>query len=220
MNQNEHGQILAYAANAHLLPLGCRRKGQSRFWFCDQSFWLIGVEFQPSSWSRGSYLNAWVQWLWRAKTHFTYDSTLDDHGHRLANFAPYKTDEQFSNQMHLLAEQAAEAVLALRAKFSTLDAIATALRFAAKHRSGWPVFHAAVAAGLAGDMAGAHRLLSAIASEPIHYEWQAELRQKADRLLSVAGDSAAYRRIILERVARSRALKRLRPDTGCFEEAL
>jgi hypothetical protein len=60
---------------------------------------------------------------------------LDDHGHRLANFAPYKTDEQFSNQMHLLAEQAAEAVLALRAKFSTLDAIATALRFAAKHRS-------------------------------------------------------------------------------------
>src|ERR1700722_20965104 len=97
---------------------------------------------------------------------------LDDHGHRLANFAPYKTDEQFSNQMPLLAEQAAEAVLALRAKFSTLDAIATALRFAAKHRSGWPVFHAAVAAGLAGDMAGPHRLLSAMASEPIHYEWQ------------------------------------------------
>jgi hypothetical protein len=103
--QNKHGQILAYAANAHRLPLGCRRHGRSRFWFCDQRFWLIGVEFQPSSWARGSYLNAGVQWLWHAKTRFTYDSTLDDQGYRLANFAPYKTDEQFSNQMHLLAEQ-------------------------------------------------------------------------------------------------------------------
>jgi hypothetical protein len=69
-------------------------------------------------------------------------------------------------------------------------------------------------------MAGAHRLLSAIASEPIHYEWQAELRQEVDRLVSVPGDSPAYRRAILERVAASRALKHLSADLGCFEEAL
>jgi hypothetical protein len=61
---NEHGRIIAAAAKAALLPLGCKRKGQSRLWYSDQRFWVITVEFQPSGWSKGCYLNVGVKWLW------------------------------------------------------------------------------------------------------------------------------------------------------------
>jgi hypothetical protein len=58
VKQSKYGEIIAYAASEQLLPLGCQREGQSRFWVSDQGFWVIGAEFQPSSWSQGSYLNA------------------------------------------------------------------------------------------------------------------------------------------------------------------
>ena len=62
--QNEHGRLIAAAAKAALAPLGCKRKGQSRFWYSDQRFWIISIEFQPSGWAQGSYLNVGENWLW------------------------------------------------------------------------------------------------------------------------------------------------------------
>jgi hypothetical protein len=50
---NEHGRLIAAAAKAALTPLGCRRKRQSRLWYCDQRFRIISIEFQPSTWSKG-----------------------------------------------------------------------------------------------------------------------------------------------------------------------
>ena len=125
-------------------------------------------------------------------------------GNRIASFDPY---EEFSHQMRSLAKQAAKAVLAFRARFSSLDSVAAYLRLTAKYNSGWQVFHAAVASGLSGDVAMAQRLFSSLASEAIHYDWQAALRVEADRLASVLEDSVAYRLAILERIAESRALK-------------
>lgn len=61
--QNEHGKLIAAAAKAALLPLGCVRKGQSRCWFSDERYWYIFIEFQPSSWSEGTYFNIFPIWL-------------------------------------------------------------------------------------------------------------------------------------------------------------
>lgn len=44
--RNEHGRLIAAAAKAALVPLGCKRKGQSRRWYSDQGFWVVFVEFQ------------------------------------------------------------------------------------------------------------------------------------------------------------------------------
>ncbi len=61
---NEHTRIIATAAKAVLQAHGFTRKGRSRVWFADRGFWLSVIEFQPSAWSRGSYLNVAVHWLW------------------------------------------------------------------------------------------------------------------------------------------------------------
>jgi hypothetical protein len=54
----EHSsQIIAAAARRALAPVGFWRKGRSRVWLSDHGFWLTVVEFQPSGFGKGSYLN-------------------------------------------------------------------------------------------------------------------------------------------------------------------
>jgi hypothetical protein len=65
--QNEHGRLIAAAAKAALLPLGCRRIGQSRVWYSDERFWAVSIEFQPSAWRKGSYLIVGVTLFWYLK---------------------------------------------------------------------------------------------------------------------------------------------------------
>ena len=37
--------------------MGFWRKGRSRMWLADRDFWLGVVEFQPSGFRKGTYLN-------------------------------------------------------------------------------------------------------------------------------------------------------------------
>src|SRR2546426_11816134 len=102
---NEHGRLIAAAAKTALLPLGCRRKGQSRLWYSDQRFWIISIEFQPSAWSKGSYLNVGAAWLWHARTGFGFDA-----GYRVADFISFESQEQFAPLIEQMAARASQEV--------------------------------------------------------------------------------------------------------------
>jgi hypothetical protein len=57
--------VIAEVAKQVLAPLGVKRKGRSRTWLDDHGWWLGIVEFQPSSWGAGSYLNVGPEFLWQ-----------------------------------------------------------------------------------------------------------------------------------------------------------
>jgi hypothetical protein len=65
--QHPHTKLLIAAARDVLRPIGLTQKGRLRTWLDDLGWWLGVVEFQSSSWSRGSYLNVGVNWLWNPK---------------------------------------------------------------------------------------------------------------------------------------------------------
>jgi hypothetical protein len=67
-----HSKLLTIAATEELGDLEMRRKGRSRKWPDDHGWWLGVVEFQPSSYSRGTYLNVGVHWLWTAGAHLRF----------------------------------------------------------------------------------------------------------------------------------------------------
>ena len=46
---DQHNQVIAEAAAAALAPLGMARKGRSRIWLDDQSWWLGIAEFKPAN---------------------------------------------------------------------------------------------------------------------------------------------------------------------------
>ena len=49
-----------------LAPEGLFRVGASRRWIDDNGYFVIQVEFQPSAYDRGSYLNVGISFLWEA----------------------------------------------------------------------------------------------------------------------------------------------------------
>ena len=153
---DEHGRLIATAAKAALQPLGFVRQGRSRFWFADQRFWIIFADFQPSGWSRGSYLNMGVKWLWQARP------TLDIN-YRPVDFVPFESKEQFSPLIGRMAEVAAQEALKLRGQFKSFADVS---QYLVAHASseGWPVYHAAIASGLIGDVETSNRLF-----EPVSY---------------------------------------------------
>jgi hypothetical protein len=123
MADNEHGRIIASQARIVLRPAGFRRKGQSRTWIADRGFWLSVVEFQPSSWSRGTYLNLAVHWLWGALP----DTLTFERFERVGSFVEFKSLAQFLPEVDQMAKKAVEIDQLHRSMFPSVQATATIL---------------------------------------------------------------------------------------------
>ena len=197
--QNEHGRLIAAAAKAALTPLGCKRKGQSRLWFSDERYWLITVEFQPSAWSKGSYLNVRPQWLWLRLG-------ANDHFPRPTDYIEFESAEQFTPLIEDMAAIAAQSVLTLRDRFQTLADIN---RYFAERitRNGWPVYRAAVTAGFLGEIETARELLKRLESFDTenHESWM-ELKSEGAALAVLLDDPAQYRSTIRTTIPQRREL--------------
>jgi hypothetical protein len=109
-----HDRIIAEAAKASLRPLGFQRKGRSRTWLADHGWWLTIVEFQPSAWSKGSYLNVAAHWLWSGVGVLSFDF-----GDRASEFVDYVSDDQFTPAAARLAEMAAQEAQRLAQTFTS-----------------------------------------------------------------------------------------------------
>src|SRR5205809_345161 len=96
--------MLADAARKTLVPLGFWRKERSRVWLADRDFWLAVVEFQPSGFSKGTYLHVAAHWLWHALPgvrSFDYLSVCQ------GRFSEFVRAQQFVPAAERLAEDAA-----------------------------------------------------------------------------------------------------------------
>jgi hypothetical protein len=210
---NEVGRLIAVAAKATLQPLSCNRLGKTRTWISDQRFWLIVIEFQPSGWEKGSYLNVGAMWLWHAHVGHSFNA-----GYRIANFVPFFNSEQFSLAAASLAAQAANEVQRLRNQFRSLQDI---YRYLVEHTSeeNPHIFHAAIAAGLAGEIDTARRLFQIYADIP-HRDgpkWATELRERNLALAAQLEEPDLFRASVLAIIQECRALNRLPADLECLD---
>lgn len=208
----EIGKLIAAAATATLSPLGCQRLGKSRTWISDQRFWLIVIEFQPSSWEKGSYLNVGAMWLWRARKGHAFNA-----GYRIADFVPFYNSEQFSSAAAGLAAQAAQEVQRLRVQFGSLHDI---YRYLLDHTSeeNWKIFHAAIAAGLVGDIDNARRLFRIFADMPIRgTQWEIELWARNAALAALLDKPDQFRASVLATIQECRLLNGHSTDLACLD---
>jgi hypothetical protein len=122
----------------------------------DHGWWLVNIEFQPSSWRTGCYLNMGEQHLWCERDHLVFERHERPAGGTA--FIEFTGDEAAVQEaMTGLAERAVAAVLARRHEHSEGY---EALRFVAATGND---FNAGVALGLLGDVrAAAARLDGAI----------------------------------------------------------
>ena len=209
--QSDHGRLITDAAEAALLPIGCRRKGQSRTWYTDEGYWGIWIEFQPSGWSKGSYLNIGVIWLWRPKPSVAFS-------YRPAEFISYESKTQFAPLVERMAGQAAQEVQALRVKLLSFESVLDFIKSRAT-RDGWPIYDAAIACALAGKVSAAQEFFNRIqAWQTDGYEWQLELKSEAEALSGLLNQPSKFRSTILATIERNRKLMRFSVDARCLDE--
>jgi hypothetical protein len=215
--QTEHAKIIHTAAKTFLAPLGCRRVGQSRLWVSDERSWVIVVEFQPSGFSRGSYLNVAPMWLWReaGKGEWSFDYGPV----RIARYVEFQSTEQFTAEADAFAQRAADEVRTLRESLGTPLAITRGLAEAVEGGSLWQWYHAAVAAGLTGDSGSSLKLFTQAILYRDHHaaNWVPNLQNRCADLAAKLSEPCQFRKAIDGIVQRTRANLNLPNDPTCLE---
>jgi hypothetical protein len=206
MKTNAHSKIITTAAREVLRPVGMLQKGRSRTWIADHGWRLYVVEFQPSGWSLGSYLNVACTWLWHVKDYISFDE-----GGRIEHFSKFQDEAQFEIVAHDLAERAATEVVRLRRLFPSVRAV-NVHYLAHEPRGFWPMFNAAIASALSGQGDRAAQLLTRLATtDDDQRDWVDSARYDANCLIGVATDPVQFRQLMSSRVRATRELQQLPP---------
>lgn len=185
---SNHNKIINAAARQELKPLGLKRKGSSRVWLGDFGWRVIQVEFQPSSWSKGSYLNFGIAWLLFEKSHLSFDV-----GYRIDTpFIEYKTDDQFEPAATEMVRRAASEVTKLREKFDSLASATEHFRDD-DLASPWSRYYAGVIFGLSGMVAESRDCFQEVANMDARYDWQKGLVYRAKDLMDLLGDEDQFK---------------------------
>ena len=206
-----HDKIIAAAAKRALQSLDLRRKGQSRLWLGDHGWWLAVVEFQPSAFQKGSYLNVAAHWLWSEGGYISFDlGRGTEWGSRVAEFETYVSDGQFQSAADRLAALAADEVQQLAQSLPSVAAAADVLmkRESASpppSRGSWAAYHAGVAAGLADRPRNAEAMLHSVTDERV--------KEAADRFIALLPDAARFKAAASCLIAAQRQALRL-PEMG------
>jgi hypothetical protein len=182
-----HNRLIMQVARDVLRPAGLTQQGRSRVWLDDHGWWVGVVEFQPSAWSRGTYLNVGAMWLWRdTDDHHVYF----DLGHRVddAGFVEYESDDQFTAAFAPMARRALDEVAHLRGRVPSVDAAAELLRGDAAAQGGWAMWDAAVALGLAGRRVEAAQMFRKVAADDDDLDWWLAVKQRARELSVLVTD--------------------------------
>jgi hypothetical protein len=205
----EHSKIITRAAKETLAPLGLVQKGSSRTWIDDRGWWIVVVEFQPSGFGKGSYLNVGAMWLWHEKDHFTFDFG-NDVGCRIASFVEYVDENQFTPEAFRLAYLAKDEVLKLRSKLVSIhDAARYLPGKAARDDSAWTKLSAAIALGYVGKTFRARWLFKSIERQKPVHDWEVRLRESARGFTETLDRSDDFRRYVKDAIWRSRRLLKL-----------
>ena len=209
-SDNEHSKIIAQAAKESLAPLGIFQKGRSRAWIDDRGWWIINIEFQPSSWSKGSYLNVGAMWLWHEKDYFSFDAGSAESGSRIAGFVEYNNEEQFKPEAIKMADAAKAEAFMLRARFATIHEAARYLATQARRNdSPWTNLAAAIALGYVGETRKAQKLFERIEDRSPFHDWEHRLRDQARAFAETLATPESFKRNVEETVYRTRKLLKL-----------
>jgi hypothetical protein len=219
--QLPHSKLLNEAAREILGPLGVAQMGRSRTWVDDRGWWLGVVNFQPSSFGRGSYLNVGVHWLVEQRG-LPHDSLSFDFGFRVdvpgaGSFIEFESEEQFAPLARSMAVTAAEEVCRYRALFPTAEATAEVLRQA--NLNLLQSLDAAIILGLAGDTKGARALFGRYityhesgAEREWRTDWDNQRYERARALSTLLDDESRFRDRVKDEVRAARKRLKLEPD--------
>ncbi len=147
-------KIINTAAKKVLSPQGLFRKGASRIWLDDNRYFMIQVEFQPSGYSSGTFLNVGISFLWEFSNGLN-DTLSFNYGYREnvdgKDFVSYNgDDDKFMAEVEKLAEAAMQRVMEYRL-FQDVDYAKKMLLQKTSSRRFWEIYNYSMLCFMKGD---------------------------------------------------------------------
>ena len=206
----DHNKIIRNAANSVLKPNGLFRKGTSRVWIDDNGWFLTVVEFQPSGWDRGSYLNVAVHFLWDDQDYLSFDYPCSS---RVNEFIAFDgKEDRFFEQVSSLAEAAMEKVRQYR-QFCNLEYAQKAIIKKQGHNIHMP-YQKMMICGLCCDPSAAafcEELVCELRRTDASWaqKYRAEVEEK---IAPIINDPQRFYTYVLGKIADQRAFWRSKPS--------
>ena len=201
--QIDHNKLLKKIAKERLKPLGIVQKGQSRTFLYDKGWFTIVIEFQPSSWSKGTYLNIGVDFNFYPRDYFAFA-----YGYRETSFGEFTDEEQFAKLVNGLCDLTLKRVQELDQKF--ID-VWTALTTADKEKGNdiWRIYEVAVLNILTSNFDRARKLLGKVSKTKCEHDWEFDRKKRADELLDWLKENPTSLDKIKNIIRETRQLKKL-----------
>jgi hypothetical protein len=204
-------RALRDAGRRHLQPIGATGNKGGRLWTVDRRWWLVNIEFQPSSYSVGAYLNVGVQHLWHPLDYriFQYSSRQPIDGHKA--FVELDGDEAEVTEHADAVARAARAAADRWLREFAAD-LAHLEWLAQRTDDPWDAFNAAFALMAIGRPAAASETFAAIPADlDVSIEWHAELAAECRELAQLAATPDRFAAEADRRIDETRVLLRLPP---------
>lgn len=202
-----HSKLLTEAARSILRPMGLIQKGRSRIWLDDRNWWVGFVEFQPSGWARGSYLNVSCSWLWQP---FLAGYV----GGRAEAFTEFENITQFTAVAEYLANAAAQKIRHYRNLFPSINKLSDYYLRGRRNLSPAQNFDAGIACGIAGRVKAAHKFFTSFLETKDDRDWALAMQGDAQELKSMLEKGDQFRQVIEERIMSSREREKLSKIAG------
>ncbi len=198
----DHNKLLTKIAKEKLKPYGIVQKGKSRTFLYDNGWYIIVIEFQPSSWSKGTYLNLGVDFNFSPREHLAFG-----HGYREKGFEEAKDEKQFTDIVSKYCDIAIGRVEKLKKDFND---IGTAIRTikGSKTKSAWDNFDLGVMYGIMEKFGEAKKYFTRLKKEKCEHPYEFARRTLAIEILTWLEDGL-FGKKVLELIAQTRELKKL-----------
>jgi hypothetical protein len=203
----DHNTEIAAAAKSVLAPLGCVRKGRSRIWLDDHGWWVGVVEFQPSGWSKGSYLNVAASYLWKPafmQSVLSFDVLIGP-----KPWYDAIEGESFMEKAMALASIARGSLISLREHHRSIAAAADWLQTQWIEGTLWQHYDLGVALGLAGRVESSQHHFRSVADWVLEIEWEKDLARDCAGYAALVEDRHAFKAAIRERIQATRGALKL-----------
>ena len=199
----DHNKLLTTTAKTKFKPHGIVQKGQSRIFLCDNFWYTIVIEFQPSSWDKGTYLNVSVDFNFYPRDYFAFG-----YGGRLKEFVTFNNENQFQKDVSDLCDIAIKKIAILKTQFADLSTAKDILSKELNPADSWNNLDLSILCMLTSDKATAKAILNKVLSDQCDHDWEIQRRKFAVTLMDWF-DKPNFDIKIDEQIKATRKLKKL-----------
>lgn len=200
----DHNKLIKKIAKERLLPFGIIQEGKSRTFLYDNGWWTIVIEFQSSSYSKGSYLNIGLDFNFYPREYFAFS-----YGHRESGYIEAIDELQFEKAINNYCDLAIKKVEELKLKFIDIKAAIKTVKNKAKKNDSWNNYELGILYGLDGRLNDAKKLLNKVKNEKCVHDFEFDRQKHVTDILHWIDSRGLFIINIKDTINKARRMKKL-----------